>query len=69
MVEAGLTPLQSLTIATSNAAKLLKLEDRGTVQAGKRADLVVLDADPLQNIANTLKINSVWNRGVQVRGN
>jgi imidazolonepropionase-like amidohydrolase len=69
MVEAGLSPLQSLTIATSNAAKLLKLDDRGVIQAGKRADLVVLDADPLQNIANTLKINSVWHRGVQVTRN
>jgi imidazolonepropionase-like amidohydrolase len=67
MVEAGLTPLQSLTIATFNAAKLLKLDDRGSIQAGKRADLVVLDADPLQNIANTLRINSVWHRGVQVQ--
>lgn len=67
MVEAGLTPLQSITIATSNAAKLLNLNDRGAIAAGKRADLVVLDADPLQNIANTLKINAVWHRGVQVR--
>ncbi|MDM0058881.1 amidohydrolase family protein [Variovorax fucosicus] len=69
MVEAGLTPLQSLTIATSNAARLLKLDDRGTIQAGKRADLVVLDADPLQDIKNTLRINSVWHRGVEVRRN
>lgn len=69
MVEAGLTPLQSLTIATSNAARLLKLDDRGSIQAGKRADLVVLDADPLQDIRNTLRINSVWHRGVLVRQN
>lgn len=69
MVDAGLTPLQSLTIATSNAARLLKLEDRGSIQPGKRADLVVLDADPLQDIKNTLRINSVWHRGVQVQHN
>jgi len=69
MVEAGLTPMESLTIATSNAARLLRLDDRGSIKAGKRADLLVLDADPLQNIANTLRINSVWHRGVLVRGN
>lgn len=69
MVEAGLTPMQALTIATSGAARLLRLNDRGMVQAGKRADLIVLEADPLENIGNTLRIHSVWNRGVQVRGN
>lgn len=69
MVEAGLTPLQSLTVATSNAARLLKLDDRGSIQPGKRADLVVLDADPLRDIKNTLRINSVWHRGVQVQRN
>lgn len=69
MVEAGLTPMQALTVATSDAARLLRLSDRGQVSAGKRADLVVLDANPLDNISNTLRINAVWNRGVQVRGN
>jgi imidazolonepropionase-like amidohydrolase len=69
MVEAGFTPLESLAIATSKAAKLLNLDDRGSIQTGKRADLVVLDADPLQNITNTLKVNSVWHRGVQVTRN
>lgn len=67
MVEAGLTPMQSLTIATSNAARLLKLDDRGTIQPGKRADLVVLNADPLQDIKNTLQVSAVWHRGVQVQ--
>lgn len=63
MVDAGLTPLESLTIATSNAARLLKLEDRGVVRAGMLADLVVLDASPLDDIRNTLKISSVLHRG------
>ena len=66
-VEAGIPPLEAIKIATSNAAALLKLDDRGTIRPGKRADLLVLDADPLQNITNTLKINSVWHRGVQVQ--
>jgi len=63
MVEAGLTPLESIAIATSNAARLLKLEDRGVLRAGMLADLVVLDASPLDDIGNTLKINSVVHRG------
>ena len=59
MVEAGFTPLQEITIATSNPAALLKLDDRGSVAAGKLADLVVLDADPSADIANTRKIRAV----------
>jgi imidazolonepropionase-like amidohydrolase len=43
MVEAGLTPMQAITNATSNAAALLKLDDRGVLAPGKLADLVVLD--------------------------
>lgn len=69
MVEAGLSPVQALTVATSNAAKLLKLDDRGSIQAGKRADLVVLDADPTQDITNSLRIAAVWHRGVLVPRN
>jgi hypothetical protein len=53
MVEAGFTPLQAITIATSNTAALLKLDDRGSVAIGKLADLVVLNADPSVDIANT----------------
>ncbi|OAF19187.1 amidohydrolase family protein [Bradyrhizobium neotropicale] len=68
MVEAGLTPLEALTIATSGAAKLLKVEDRGVLQAGKLADLVVLDADPSVDIANAHKISAVWHRGRPVAG-
>jgi imidazolonepropionase-like amidohydrolase len=63
MVEGGLTPMQALTIATSGAAKLLKLEDRGVLKAGKLADLVVLDADPSSDISNAHKISAVWHRG------
>ncbi|UPK01368.1 amidohydrolase family protein [Bradyrhizobium sp. 170] len=68
MVEAGLTPLQALTIATSGAAKLLKLDDRGVLKAGKLADLVVLDADPSADISNAHKISAVWHRGRPVAG-
>lgn len=68
MVEAGFTPLQAITIATSNTAALLKLDDRGSVAIGKLADLVVLNADPSVDIANTRKIHAVWHRGKKAAG-
>jgi imidazolonepropionase-like amidohydrolase len=67
-VEAGLTPLQALTLATSNAAALLKLEDRGVLAPGKLANLVVLDGDPTLDIGNSKKIHAVWHRGKQAAG-
>ncbi len=60
LVEAGLTPLQALQTATINPAKFFGMEKTlGTIEKGKLADLVLLDANPLENIANTKKINSV----------
>ena len=60
MVKAGLTPMQALQTATKNAADYLgKLESTGTVEKGKLADLVVLDANPLEAISNTEKISAV----------
>jgi imidazolonepropionase-like amidohydrolase len=57
LVEAGLTPLEALNTATINAARYLDREKtEGTVERGKRADLVLLDADPLADIRNTRKI-------------
>lgn len=63
LVRAGLTPSQAITVATSNAAELLQLSDRGTLMAGKWADLVVLNGDPTVDIAATDKIFAVWHRG------
>src|SRR5215471_19784466 len=68
MVEAGLTPMQAITNATSNAARLLKLDDRGVLAAGKLADLVVLESDPTADIANSRKIYAVWHRGKKAVG-
>jgi imidazolonepropionase-like amidohydrolase len=66
-VKAGLTPMQALMTATSNAAKTLNIsKDAGTLEKGKWADFVVLTANPLDDIRNTRKIDSVWIGGVQV---
>ncbi len=68
MVQAGLTPSQALQTATRNAAQCLGISrDYGTLEPGKRADLILLDADPLQNISNTHQINQVWIGGRPVK--
>jgi imidazolonepropionase-like amidohydrolase len=67
MVSAGLTPRQALTAATQGAARCMKLDrDLGTVESGKWADFVVLDANPLTEISNVRRIASVWIAGNQV---
>jgi imidazolonepropionase-like amidohydrolase len=68
MVEAGLTPMQAINNATSKAAALLKLDDRGVLAAGKLADLVVLEGDPTADISNSRKIHAVWHRGKKAAG-
>lgn len=68
MCAAGLTPLEVITIATSRSAQLLQLDDRGLVQAGKRADLVVLEADPSDDIRQVHQIHAVWQAGQPVAG-
>jgi imidazolonepropionase-like amidohydrolase len=61
MVKAGMTPMQTLVASTGNAAKVMGIDaEIGTLQPGKRADFVVLTADPLADIRNTRTIESVW---------
>ena len=53
MVAAGMTPSQVIVAATRNGAAFLRMNDTGTIAAGKNADLLVLDANPLDDIRNT----------------
>ncbi len=59
-LEAGMSPMAALQSATINAAKFMGRQDSlGTIEVGKIADLVLLDADPLQAIENTRRIHTV----------
>lgn len=66
MVKAGLTPMQVITAATGDSARFLGLDQLGAVASGKNADFLVLDANPLDNIANTRRISRVYLRGGQL---
>ena len=66
MVASGMTPMQVIVAATRNSAELLRMNDAGTLAANKSADFIVLDANPLDDIANTRRISSVYLRGAAV---
>jgi len=66
--KAGLTPMQALVSATSGAAQAVNISQQaGTLEKGKWADFVILNANPLDDIRNTRKIDSVWVGGAQVQ--
>jgi imidazolonepropionase-like amidohydrolase len=63
MVAAGMSPSQVIVAATKNGAEFVRVPNTGTLESGKIADFIVLDANPLQDITNTRKINTVYLRG------
>src|ERR1700684_3813258 len=63
-VQAGLTPMQVIQLATSGAARVMGMDaDVGTVEAGKRADLILVQGNPLENFADLRKVTRVVTRG------
>ncbi|WP_339815324.1 amidohydrolase family protein [uncultured Imperialibacter sp.] len=67
MADAGLSPMQIIVSATSDAAKCLDLKDVGKLVTGYWADFVVLDANPLKDIKNSKSISGVWIAGEEVK--
>jgi imidazolonepropionase-like amidohydrolase len=63
MNKAGMSPMKVIVASTGDAAKVMGLKNVGTLQTGNWADLVVLRANPLDNIRNTRAIDSVWIAG------
>lgn len=64
LVEAGISPLEVIKIATRNGAHAVSIEeDVGTIEPGKQADMIILSDDPLEDISNTKKIEAVINNG------
>jgi imidazolonepropionase-like amidohydrolase len=66
MVAAGMTPADVIVAATRTSAEVMRLDRLGTLAAGKSADFIVLDANPLDDITNTRKISRVYLRGTEV---
>ncbi len=63
IVEAGMTPIEALRTATSNPAKAFGLEDRGRIAEGLKADLLLVNGKPDQNITDTRNLDMIWKAG------
>jgi imidazolonepropionase-like amidohydrolase len=66
LVRSGLSPSRALAAATSVPARIFRLNDRGSIRAGLRADLVLVEGDPTRDILATRRIVGVWKRGLAV---
>ncbi|KAK2601856.1 hypothetical protein QQS21_004542 [Conoideocrella luteorostrata] len=60
----GFTPIEALRSATSVTARRFQLDDRGRIQPGLRADLVLVEGNPMENIRDTLNLRGVWKKGI-----
>jgi imidazolonepropionase-like amidohydrolase len=67
LVDAGLTPTAALAAATSAIARAFRLNDRGRIRTGMRADLLLVDGDPSKQIRDTRNVVAIWKRGVRVQ--
>jgi len=65
-VSLGLTPAEAIVASTSRPTEVLRIKDTGTLAKGKRADFIVLNANPLENIRNTREIDSVYLYGARL---
>jgi imidazolonepropionase-like amidohydrolase len=70
LLPSGLSPLKVISCATQNGAELLGINKQvGTLTAGKKADFMILEGDPSQDINNTRTIIEVWKNGKKVEQN
>jgi imidazolonepropionase-like amidohydrolase len=68
LVQAGLSPMDAIVCATKNSAEALDASDRGTLEVGKKADFLVLNSNPLDDIRNTTRIDRIYHHGKLVAG-
>jgi len=66
-VQAGLTPLEALQAATKNPAQAFRLKDKGSIKQGGSADFVLVNGDPLADISQLKRIESVWKKGDKIK--
>ena len=65
-VRYGMTPAEAIVASTSRPTEVIRVNDTGTLATGKRADFLVLNANPLENIRNTRQIHSVYLNGMKI---